>query len=235
MGRTSINTCGDEQEVLSKYDVMTVAEGAGVTAADALDYVDADRHELNMLYHFEGVSSGLPARQPESSGSRRATVWSSSRTSTASGTGSLRTGVGARSIWATTINREWSTRWGNDAPQWRELSSKMLTTFLLTMRATPYYYAGDELCMTNIKFDTHRGLSRHRIDQLVSAGQEQRGRIYRHSWRRKRSRPATMAGRHSSGTNRRTQVSRPGTPWLKVNSNYTPSMSPRRTTIRTAA
>jgi len=45
------------------------------------------------------------------------------------------------------------TRWGNDAPQYRELSSKMLTTFLMTMRATPYYYAGDELGMNNIKFD----------------------------------------------------------------------------------
>ena len=44
--------------VLSKYDVMSVAEGAGVTTADALDYVDADRHELDMLYHFEGVSLG---------------------------------------------------------------------------------------------------------------------------------------------------------------------------------
>ncbi|HYM95074.1 MAG TPA: alpha-amylase family glycosyl hydrolase, partial [Chitinophagaceae bacterium] len=45
------------------------------------------------------------------------------------------------------------TRWGNDASQFREVSSKMLTTFLLTMRATPYYYFGDELGMTNIKFD----------------------------------------------------------------------------------
>ena len=32
-------------------------------------------------------------------------------------------------------------------------SSKMLTTFLMTMRATPYYYFGDELGMNNIKFD----------------------------------------------------------------------------------
>jgi len=45
------------------------------------------------------------------------------------------------------------TRWGNDSPEFRELSSKMLTTFLLTMRGTPYYYFGDELGMANIKFD----------------------------------------------------------------------------------
>ena len=45
------------------------------------------------------------------------------------------------------------SRWGNDAPEYRAPSSKMLTTFLLSMRATPYYYNGDELGMTNIKFD----------------------------------------------------------------------------------
>jgi oligo-1,6-glucosidase len=34
---------------------------------------------------------------------------------------------------------------GNDSPQYRELSSKMLSTFLLSMRGTPYYYNGDEM------------------------------------------------------------------------------------------
>lgn len=45
------------------------------------------------------------------------------------------------------------TRWGNDAPEFRDVSSKMLTTFILSMRATPYYYYGDEIGMNNIKFD----------------------------------------------------------------------------------
>jgi oligo-1,6-glucosidase len=140
------------KEALSKYDVMTVAEGAGVTAADALDYVDADRNELNMLYHFEGVSLGyLPdsLKIPDPKGY------------------SLIEFKNIYSKWdAVFANKGWGTiylgnhdqprmvtRWGNDAPQWRELSSKMLTTFLFTMRATPYYYAGDELGMSNIKFD----------------------------------------------------------------------------------
>jgi oligo-1,6-glucosidase len=45
------------------------------------------------------------------------------------------------------------TRWGNDTPKYWEASSKLLTTFILSMRATPYYYFGDELGMNNIKFD----------------------------------------------------------------------------------
>ncbi|HYM93857.1 MAG TPA: alpha-amylase family glycosyl hydrolase, partial [Chitinophagaceae bacterium] len=46
------------KEVLSKHDVMSVAEGIGVTTATAHDFVDENRHELNMLYHFDGVSYG---------------------------------------------------------------------------------------------------------------------------------------------------------------------------------
>ena len=45
------------------------------------------------------------------------------------------------------------SRFGNDSPEFRETSSKMLSTFLMTMRGTPYYYNGDELGMTNIRFD----------------------------------------------------------------------------------
>ncbi len=40
---------------------------------------------------------------------------------------------------------------GIDAPAYREASSKILTTFLITIRATPYYYFGDKLGMSNIK------------------------------------------------------------------------------------
>jgi oligo-1,6-glucosidase len=46
------------------------------------------------------------------------------------------------------------SRWGNDAPEFRVPSSKLLMTFLLTMRATPIFYNGDELGMANIKFDS---------------------------------------------------------------------------------
>ena len=51
------------REALSKYDVMTVAEGIGVTPATAHDFVDANRNELQMLYHFDGVGLGyLPGQ-----------------------------------------------------------------------------------------------------------------------------------------------------------------------------
>ncbi len=45
------------------------------------------------------------------------------------------------------------SRWGNDSPEYREASSKMLLTFLMTMRSTPYIYMGDEIGMKNIRFN----------------------------------------------------------------------------------
>ena len=43
------------REVLSQYEVFAVSEGAGSTFEDAHNLVDADRNELQMAYHFEGV------------------------------------------------------------------------------------------------------------------------------------------------------------------------------------
>ncbi len=45
------------------------------------------------------------------------------------------------------------SRFGNDRPAYRGPLSKMLSTFIMTMRGTPYYYNGDELGMTNIRFN----------------------------------------------------------------------------------
>ena len=46
------------QEVLSKYDVMTVGETSGVTIEEAQKYAGDDREELNMVFQFEHVEIG---------------------------------------------------------------------------------------------------------------------------------------------------------------------------------
>jgi oligo-1,6-glucosidase len=131
---------------------MTVAEGAGVSYKEALDFVDPDRHELNMAYHFEGMNIGYLPNQfkvmnPEGYDllefKKVYSLWDSIFAEKGWGTIYLGNHDQPRMV----------TRWGNDSPEYRDLSSKMLTTFLLTMRGTPYYYSGDELGMANIKFD----------------------------------------------------------------------------------
>jgi oligo-1,6-glucosidase len=141
------------EQVLSKYDCMSVSEGTGTTVDQALDFVDADRKELNMLYHYEGVNYGfLPGKfkTPDPKGYDLVgfkaiySKWDSVFADKGWGTIYLGNHDQPRMV----------TRWGNDSPQFREVSSKMLTTFLMTMRATPYYYFGDELGMSNIKFNS---------------------------------------------------------------------------------
>ncbi|MBL0883522.1 MAG: alpha-glucosidase, partial [Chitinophagaceae bacterium] len=48
------------EQVFSKYKVLSVAEGAGNSFEDAHQLVDADRKELHMAYAFEGADIAKP-------------------------------------------------------------------------------------------------------------------------------------------------------------------------------
>jgi oligo-1,6-glucosidase len=140
------------REVLSKYDIMTVGEGGGVAVEDALKFVAEDRHELQTFFQFELVDHW----------GRRPGNWlypdSSNRSLPAlKGIFTKWDSVFATSGWGTVFlgNHDQSrmvSRYGNDSPRYRNASAKMLQTLLLTMRATPYIYDGDELGMANIRF-----------------------------------------------------------------------------------
>jgi oligo-1,6-glucosidase len=140
------------REVLSKYRVMTVAEGAGSGPTDAHLFVDPDRHELNMAYSFEGIDLGSTPAKGYSYFDRKSytlldfkkvyTKWDKAFATKGWGTIFLGNHDQTRMV----------SHWGDDRPQFRTASAKLLTTFLLTMRGTPFYYNGDELGMTNSGF-----------------------------------------------------------------------------------
>ncbi|HEY4286784.1 MAG TPA: alpha-glucosidase [Puia sp.] len=136
------------EEVLSKYDVAVVAEASGISSDQALLFVDAERREVDMLYHFEGVSIGyVPGefKKVDPNGFELS-EWKE---------------VYGR--WDEALKRKgWGTvylgnhdqprmvsRWGDDSAA----AAKLLLTFLLTMKGTPFIYNGDELGMTNIRFE----------------------------------------------------------------------------------
>ncbi len=207
------------KEVLSKYDCMSVAEGAGVTAATAHNFVDEDRHELNMLYHFEGVSLGyVPGKFKEMDPNgykltefkKIYSKWDSVFENKGWGTIYLGNHDQPRMV----------TRWGNDSPQWREVSSKMLSTFLLTMRATPYYYAGDELGMDNIKFDKIEDYKDIESIGMYNQIKNKGGNLQEFINDQKIS--ARDNGRTPfQWDNTKNAGFTTGTPWLKINPNYT--------------
>jgi len=197
-------------EVLSKYDVMSVAEGAGNTFEDAHDLVDADRHELNMAYAFEGVDI---ANDPKGYSllhfKEVFSKWDS---------------VFAEKGWLSIFlaNHDQArmvTRFGNDRPEFRDLSSKMLTTFILTMRGTPYYYNGDELGMTNIRFDKiddYRDMStlnEYQYQKSSGGDLQQFMERIKFSCRDNGRTPFQWDSSSNAGFTS-------GTPWIKVNPNY---------------
>ncbi|HLI92884.1 MAG TPA: alpha-glucosidase [Puia sp.] len=199
------------REVLSKYDMMTVAEGAGSTLEDAHDLVDSGRHELEMAYPFDGIDLGHGTRDY-----------------------SLREFKQVYSKWDSAFEEQgWLaiflanhdqprmvSHWGDDSPEFRVPSSKMLTTFIMTMRGTPYYYNGDEIGMRNIRFDNiedYRDIGTiNKYQEIKNKGGDLKAFLERQkNVSRDNSRtPFQWDNTANAGFSS-------GTPWIKVNPDYT--------------
>ncbi|MCF8273682.1 MAG: alpha-glucosidase [Flavobacteriaceae bacterium] len=132
------------EQVFSKYDVMSVAEGAGRNFQEAHELVDSERKELNVAYAFDAVDIAKPEGYSFSHFKEVFTKWDKEFSK-----------KGWLSIFLSNHDQaRLVSRFGNDSPEFREASSKMLNTFLLSMRGTPFLYYGDEIGMTNINFDS---------------------------------------------------------------------------------
>jgi oligo-1,6-glucosidase len=139
-------------QVLAKYDVMTVGEAPGVTLNDALNFVDEDRKELNMFFHFDLMALD---RAPGEVFRMRKDKWKLTEFKKIHSDWDA---VFAEKGWGSLFlsNHDFPrsvSRWGNDKPEFWRNSATMLHTFLLTMRGTPYFYFGDEIGMTNVRFE----------------------------------------------------------------------------------
>ena len=140
------------QEILSKYDCMTVGEAPGSTPEVARLFTDPAREELNMIFTFEHMNID---RIPGSVNRK----WALKPFD-------LRDLKRVMSEWQTKLyGRGWNalyfenhdqprviSRWGNDTV-YREKCAKAYATILHGMQGTPYIYQGEEIGMTNVHFD----------------------------------------------------------------------------------
>ncbi|MEP7144799.1 MAG: alpha-glucosidase [Ferruginibacter sp.] len=197
------------QEVFNKYNVMSVAEGAGNSFEDAHNLVDAARKELNMAYAFEGVDIATMKGYTLLHFKEVFSRWDSAFASN-----------GWLSIFLANHDQaRLVSRFGNDSPAFRELSSKMLATFIMTMRGTPYYYNGDELGMTNAGFNNiedYRDMStlneyQHQKD--IGGNLQQFMERIKFECRDNGRTPFQWDATANAGFTS-------GTPWIKVNPNY---------------
>ncbi len=196
-------------EVFSRYDVMSVAEGAGNSFKDAHNLVDTDRHELNMAYAFEGVDIAKPGGYSLSHFKEVFSRWDAEFEKNGWLAIFLANHDQARLV----------SRFGNDKPAFRELSSKMLTTFVMTMRGTPYYYNGDELGMTNAAFDKIEDyrdkatLNEYQHQKNIGANMKQYMERIKFECRDNARTPFQWDDSPNAGFST-------GRPWIGVNSNY---------------
>lgn len=197
------------KEVLSKYDVMSVSEGAGNTFEDAHNLVDAGRRELNMAYAFEAVDIAKPEGYSLLQLKEVFSKWDSAFATN-----------GWLSIFLANHDQaRLVSRFGSDKPAFRELSAKMLATFLLTMRGTPYFYYGDELGMTNAGFTKIsdfrdvQTLNEYKHQQATGGNLSKFMRNIQFSSRDNGRTPFQWDGSPQAGFTT-------GTPWIGVNPNY---------------
>ena len=198
------------KEVLRKYNVMSVSEGAGKSFEDAHNLVDANRNELNMAYAFDGVDIAKPEGYSLPHFKEVFSRWDSAFAEN-----------GWLSIFLANHDQaRMVSRFGNDSPAFRDLSSQMLSTFIMTMRGTPYYYNGDELGMTNAHFTR---IEDYRDVQTLNEYKHQKdigGNIPKFMSRiqfESRDNGRTPFQWNSSNNAGFTS----GTPWIQLNANYT--------------
>ena len=204
------------EKVLSKYDIMTVGETPGVTTELAKQYAGEDTHELNMVFQFEHVDNhGKYGKWDDQK-------WQLTKLKNILNRWQMDLyGKAWNSLfWDNHDQPRAVSRFGDDRPQYRVASAKMLATCLHMMQGSPYIYQGEELGMTNYPF---RSPEDFRDIESVNAYREwcKEGPLSHDVfW------PCLL---YKSRDNARTPVQwdeseqagfTTGTPWISVNPNY---------------
>ncbi len=197
-------------------DIITVGETWAADTNIAKLYCDPKRKELGMVFQFEVISMDKQA------GKRK---WDLAPLNF----------VEFKKIfskWQTELHSEgWNSlfgnnhdlprmvsRWGNDK-EYRVESAKMLATMLHMQKGTPYIYQGEEIGMTNIRFDSiddyndieSLNMYKERLSQGYSLDEIMES-IYAKGRDNART-PMQWNKENNAGFTT-------GIPWLKVNKNY---------------
>ncbi|MBE6481884.1 MAG: alpha-glucosidase [Actinomyces ruminicola] len=218
------------QEVFAprQRHIITVGETPGVTTAEATRYTDPARAEVDMVFQFEhvGLTDGPggkfdPRPLDRVALKRNLCGWQAALAPAVDAAGRITGERGWNSnYWDNHDQPRAVSRFGDDDPDWREISAKTIASILHLHRGTPYVYQGEELGQTNTVFtgiDSYRDLeSINYFRERTGVGDDP---------------AALLAGMAvNSRDNARTPVQwdatagagfTTGTPWIDVTPNYT--------------
>jgi oligo-1,6-glucosidase len=197
--------------------LLTVGEMPGVTVDEAKLFTDPARHEIDMVFQFDHVWADRgsdPWRLIPLRLSNLKAILGRWQAGLAD--------VGWNSLyWNNHDQPRAVSRYGDDSPEFRVASAKMLGTVLHMHRGTPYVYQGEELGMTNYPFQSIADFR-----DIEALGQ------YRQATEHEGRAPAEVLtvlrarGRDNARTPMQWDASpqagfTTGTPWLAVNPNHT--------------
>jgi alpha-glucosidase len=199
-------------QTFAKYNVMTVGEANGVTVEDAEEWVGEEKGKFNMVFQFEHLDLWDKGKVGEID------VVSLKKTLTKWQKGLENRGWNALFIENHDKARVVST-WGNDK-EYRVESAKAFAAMYFLMQGTPFIYQGQEIGMTNVRFES--------IDEYDDVAMKN---FYRIETEKGRSHLDIMeviwnSGRDNSRTPMQWDDSEnagftTGKPWMGVNENYT--------------
>ena len=201
---------------LEGKDLLTVGETWGATPEVAKLYSNPERKELSMVFQFEHI--GLDQIEGKEKWDVKPLELLDLKKVLSKWQTELE-GQGWNSLfWNNHDLPRIVSRWGNDK-EYRVLSSKMLATLLHGMKGTPYIYQGEELGMTNVRFED---INDYNDIESLNMYKDRLSKGYTHD--------EIMESIYAKGRdNARTPMQwdnsenagfTTGTPWLAVNKNY---------------
>ena len=205
------------EKVLSKFDIMTVGETAGVTLDEAKKYANSEGSELNMVFQFEHM--GLDGEGDFKWSTKHIPLVPLKENLTKWQLGLDE--VAWNSLYFCNHDQpRIVSRLGDDSDEFREVSAKCIATCLHMMQGTPYVYQGEELGMTNTVFksvDDFRDLeSINAYRELIESGLYTKEDMFpkiAHKSRDNARTPMQWDASENAGFTT-------GTPWIAVNPNY---------------
>lgn len=203
-----------KEETFAKYDIMTVGEANGVSADDEKDldeWVGEENGKFNMVFQFEHLSLWDASTKKKLDIVELKEVLSRWQKSLEN------KGWNALFIENHDQPRRVST-WGNDEKYWYESATALGAMYFL-MQGTPFIYQGQEIGMTNVKFNhiedyndvatknlyrfkREEGMSHKEVMEIIWASSRDNSRT-----------PMQWSSEVNAGFTT-------GTPWIGINENY---------------
>ena len=201
---------------LAGNDLLTVGETWGATPEVAKLYSNPERNELSMVFQFEHI--GLDQIEGKDKWDLKPLELLDLKKVLSKWQTELE-GQGWNSLfWNNHDRPRIVSRWGNDK-EYRVESAKMLATLLHGMKGTPYIYQGEEIGMTNIRFES---IDEYDDIETLNMYKDRISKGYTHE--------EIMNSIYAKGRdNARTPIQwddsqnagfTTGKPWLAVNENY---------------